>query len=292
MRTHQNTLPEKMPTQYAFDFDRIRLPSLKLAFRSGMSRTKDFWAAADAGVPVGVVATELTFSQVLIGLPRCLRDGGHIFIDSGAFAELATGVEPDFDRVMRVYESLADGIGIGFNAARLYVVAPDKVGDQLVTLERLAKYADRVRALIEAGCKVIVPIQRGVIPAAEMLARAVAVLGTDRFVAGIPSNKEAMSLAECATLKHHAYHILGRVQMNQEQIERLQALTQGNSDAEITADANWLRSRLAVVSEIAERERLARAAEPRGQREHFRPSARAVAIKTALQHESTWGVPA
>lgn len=277
-----------MPTQFSFDFDSIRAPrapSLKLAFRSGMSRSKDFWAAADAGLPVGVVATELTSAQVFVGLPSYLRKGGFIFIDSGAFAELATGEEPDFERVMAVYESLADCAG----AAGLYLVAPDKVGDQLATLERLAKYAGRVRALIEAGCKVIVPIQRGVIPAAEMLARAVAVLGTDRFVAGIPSNKEAMSLEECATLKHHAYHILGRVQMNQDQLDRLQALTQGNAAAEITADANWLRSRLAAVCEIADRERVARM---KGERKDTWMSSRQAAIKTALQLESSWGVAA
>lgn len=269
---------------------------LAIAFRSGMSRSKDFWAAAAAGVPIGVVANELTTAQVLMGIPRYLRDGGHVFLDSGAFSELASDVVPDFNSVLQVYESLCDSAYfIGFDPAHLFVVAPDKVGDQLATLDRLAQYAGRVRALIDLGCQVIVPLQRGVLSATEMLARAAAVLGTDRFVAGIPSNKEALSMAECRTLNHHAFHVLGRVQMNQDQIDRLAALTAQNPTAIITADANWLRSRIGIVSELGEGGRRARASESKEVRAAAawcRPSARSVAITTALQQESVWGVAA
>ena len=257
------------------------------AFRSGMSRSKDFWAAAAAGVPIGVVANEMPASLVLIGIPRFLRAGGHLFIDSGAFAELATGAVPDFDAVLGVYEAVADADLIGFNGGQLYVVAPDKVGDQLETLNRLSQYATRVRALIDLGCKVIVPLQRGVMPASEMLSRAVAILGTDRFVAGIPSNKEALSMVECATLKHHAFHILGRVQMNQDQIDRLNALATQNASAVITADANWLRSRIGIVSDLGKRERQARILAP-SRASHLLPPVRSVAITAAIRSETVW----
>lgn len=280
--------------QAAFDFTAAPAapaafaPSLRLAFHSGMSRAKDFHAAAAAGVPIGVVANELTSPQLFLGIPRHVSRGGHVFIDSGAFAELATGVAPDFDQVLFKYEIVADALQ-DQDRCRLYVVAPDKVGDQLATLERLAEHAGRVRALIELGCKVIMPLQRGVIPAADMLARAAAILGTDRFVAGIPSNKEAMSIEECATLRHHAYHILGRVQMNQEQIDRMRALAGDDESVEITADANWLRSRLGVVLDLAERERKARSLASVSASNLFAPSARAAAITAALSLEDTWG---
>lgn len=283
-----------MVSQFSFDFSAAPAaaltPTLKLAFRSGMSRNKDFWAAADAGVPIGVVATELNTSLRVIGIPRYLEQGGSLFIDSGAFAELATGQAPDFDQVLKVYEWIAEAASYNFNAAQLYVVAPDKVGDQTASLERLAAYADRVRALIELGCKVIVPLQRGALSAVEMLERTAAVLGTRAFVAGIPSNKEALSIAECASLRHNAYHILGRVQMNQDQVKRLHALMEGNPAAEITADANWLRSRLGVVTELRERERDARAAGPK-QPFHIETT-RAAAIKAAIQADTTWGIAA
>ena len=267
-------------------------PRLALAFHSGMSRAKDFRAAADAGVPIGVVAGELATATIFLGVPRFIGKGGSVFVDSGAFAEFKTGIAPDFDAVLRVYEMLASHSDLqDAGSGQLYVVSPDKVGDQLETLARLEKHAGRVRALIEQGCQVIFPLQRGVIPAAEMLARAVAILGTDRIVAGIPSNKEALSLAECASLQHHAFHILGRVQMNQDQVERMEALAAQNPDAVITADANWLRSRLGLVSKMSDQVRRARVAAPAANDSAawLQPTSRAAAITTALLQEQAWG---
>lgn len=284
-----------MTTQNSFDFmqlDTAKPPRLALAFHSGMSRARDFRAAADAGVAIGVVAGELASCTIFLGVPRFLEKGGSVFVDSGAFAEFKTGVAPDFDAVLRVYEMLASHVelqaaGIG----QLYVVSPDKVGDQLETLARLEQYAGRVRALIEQGCQVIFPLQRGVIPATEMLARAVAILGTDRFVAGIPSNKEALSLDECASLKHHAFHILGRVQMNLDQVERMRALTDQNPDAVLTADANWLRSRLGLVTKMADQVRSTRATAPAANdlEALLGQTSRSAAITSALRQEKSWG---
>lgn len=262
------------------------VPRLSLAFRSGMSRSKDFWAAAEAGVPIGVVAGELGFALRLIGIPRYLKAGGHLFIDSGAFAEIRTGVSPNFEEVMGLYESICDAAdSYNFNLSQLSVVAPDKVGDQLATLERLRLYANRLRAMMDAGCIVIVPIQRGVMPAAVMLDQVAAILGSRRFVAGIPSNKEALSIAECATLKHRRFHILGRVQMNSEQAARLQALATLNPAAAMTADANWLRGRISEVSALASTVRQER----RQQQERYQVhTPRAAAIITTIQRDSAW----
>lgn len=282
--------------QQSFSFLQVEAkpaPRLALAFHSGMSRAKDFRAAVDAGVAgIGVVAGELASSSIFLGVPQFLRNGGAVFVDSGAFTEFRTGLAPDFNTVLAIYDMLASHSDLQEpGSGQLYVVSPDKVGDQLETLARLEQYAGRVRALIEKGCHVIFPLQRGVIPATEMLSRAVAILGTDKFVAGIPSNKEALSLAECASIKHNAFHILGRVQMNQDQVERMCALAAQNSDAVITADANWLRSRLGLVSSMAEQERLARATKPAANdiEAWLRPTARAAAITSALRQEKAWG---
>jgi hypothetical protein len=260
-------------------------PSVVVAFRSGMSRAKDFRGAAEAGVPIGVVAGELTLGTVLFSIPRYIRNGGFVFVDSGAFSEIKTGIVPDFNRVLRTYETLAEDAD--FDLSHLYVVSPDKVGDQLVTLERIAQYKDRINALIKAGCKLIVPIQRGSMPAAEMLDRVVQTLGTNEFVAGIPSNQEAMSIEECSTLNHHSYHILGRVQMNPDQVSRLRALRMNNPQAEITADANWLRSRIDKICQITEAERRARRYTP-WQEEVRLLSTRSSAVKQAIQNDTVW----
>ena len=218
---------------------------LKFAFRSGMSSASDLRGAIDAGVPVGVVAQRLTTRSLVLGLPNYLRAGGAVFVDSGAFSELTTGAEPDWDKVISCYETL---LLMSDNVERLYVVAPDKVGDQLASLARLGKYKRRIIQLAQSGVKVIVPIQAGDLSAADVLDTIRLILEGAPFVIGIPSNKEALSIEECATLHHDAFHILGRVQVDQLQQARIDALMSASPKAELTADASWIRSRLRDVS--------------------------------------------
>lgn len=267
----------------------IPLPALTAAFRSGMSRRADFRGAADANVPIGVVAGELDTATILLAIPKYLGRGGYVFVDSGAFSEVRTGEPPDFKHVLYVYDTIADGASsYTDDLSRLYVVAPDKVGDQIETLNRLQRYRQRVLDLIALGCQVIVPIQCGAMTPSAMLDAAVEVLGTRRFVCGIPSNKAAMSIAECAMLHHHAFHILGRVQQNEEQIQRMAALVANNPGATLTADANWLRSRMTSVCQTTDGERRSRIAQP-VQAIWAKPPSRSVAITSCLLSEQSWG---
>lgn len=180
----------------------------------------------------------------MLTLPGYLNQGGHVFIDNGAFTADAMFGAAEWHRILRVYEGVAD---MTIHPEKLYVTAPDRVGDQAGTLALVVEYRERLNALISAGCRVIVPLQCGALPAAAMLARVSAVLGGSRFIAGVPSNKAAMSIEECATLDHPAFHILGRVQVDEQQRQRIAALRTLNSEASISADANWLRSRLGAV---------------------------------------------
>lgn len=259
----------------------------RFAFRSGMSRLADFRGAEAARVPVGVVAGEVRLMQQYFGIPRYLRHGGACFIDSGAFAERTSGMEPNFDKVMSVYENVAISLE-DEDASRLYVVAPDKVGDQDESLRRLARYRDRVVELIAMGVQMIVPIQSGRVPVAEMLDQVKGILGVEDFIVGIPANKDAMSIAECGTLNHHAFHILGRVQSNEEQIERIAALEEANPLATITADANWLRSRLGKVCQRVEIERETYRTMDVGARLKT-CSPRSLAITAAIREDVAWG---
>jgi len=259
--------------------------ALDLAFRSGMSRSPDLHGAIEAGVPVGVVAGELMVLQKGITLPRYLASGGAVFVDSGAFSELKTQIEPDFPAVLATYKRIAEStLDFGITPASLYVVAPDKVGDQWASIERLCKYENEVRELIAMGVKVIVPIQTGPLAAADLIDTIAVILETRDFTVGIPSNAAAMSVAECATLKHHSFHILGRVQKDPEQIARILALRAQQPDAQITADANWLRSRLAIVSQKCD--------ELRAHRVRTNSTnlikVRTVVIAQAIKDDATW----
>lgn len=224
---------------------------LDLVFRSGMSHKSDLRGAMNAGVPVGVVAGELTTAQKFLALPGFLRQGGKVFIDSGAYTAFLSGETMDWPKILGCYESVAAAIW-GSSIRNLYVVAPDHVGNQAETLRLLASWADRVRGLIDGGCHVIVPIQSGAMPGQQMILEATRILGCSRFIAGIPSNRAAMSVQECRTLQHTAFHILGRVQADQEQLDRIVALRTGNPLSIISADANWLRSRLAKVRHLTQ----------------------------------------
>lgn len=253
---------------------------INLCFRSGMSSKSDLRGTLDAGVPVGVVAGLLTTAQILMALPRYLDDRGWVFMDSGAFTAERTGLPMDWSKVLRDYETLA---GLTDRPERLFIVSPDKIGDQMATLGLLREYKPRLVALINTGARLIVPLQCGDLPAAQMLALAIEILGTDNFVAGIPSNKAAMSTDECRTLIHPAFHILGRVQLNEEQQSRVAALREGNSATFISADANWLRSRLSIVRKKTLDNRYA--TRPTwGQIDH--PRVRA--IKEAIQFDLSW----
>lgn len=262
---------------------------LDLPFRSGMSSKSDLRGAIEAGVPVGVVAGLLTTSAMVMVIPRYLDRGGKVFVDSGAFGAFLSGEEMDWREIMSRYLTLAN---MTDHPENLYVVAPDKVGDQAGTMAVLEAWAPKVRALVDEGCQVIVPIQAGSLPGQEMIKRAAALLGTRRFIVGVPSNRAAMFIEECRTLRHAAFHILGRVQADEEQIERIYALREGNPFAQINADANWLRSRMDTVRKGTEAERelrsaaaLARALPPVLLIDHPRVEA----VRRALEEDQNWG---
>lgn len=264
--------------------------ALRFAFRSGMSRLNDMRGAIEAGVPIGAVATEIQMICAMNTLPSYLAAGGAVFIDSGAFSELSTKIVPNFNRVLNVYEMVAEMADLrSASLANLYIVSPDKVGDQIETLRRIRQYRERILGLIDLGCQVIVPIQRGEMAASAMLAAVKDVLGSNRFVAGVPSNKEAMTIEECAALKHHAFHILGRVQMDEAQEARIEALRSAGENVQITADANWLRSRMAMVCGLKDEIDEARKGSPRTLRERIaEPKARTLAVAAAITADTRW----
>lgn len=145
----------------------------------------------------------------------------------------------------RAYESVITMTG---RPEGLSIVAPDVIGDQVQTLALWELHAKRVRSWIDGGARVIVPLQCGQLSAGELLEKAKRIFGTDKLCAGIPSNLSAMPPADCATLHHHDFHILGRVVMTEELRQKMAALQANNPLANFTADANWLRSRIRKLS--------------------------------------------
>lgn len=167
-------------------------------FASGSNKPAEIRGFARIGHPVGVAFPSL--SRPAIAELLKLRNIP-LFVDSGAFSEVeftAAGpvvVKPitaaDWTRILSLYLRLAKALG-----GMLYVVAPDMVGFQAETLERLARYAPALRQIRELGANILVPIQKGELSQADFDAKVAAVLGFDDYVRAMPCNKSATTAAE------------------------------------------------------------------------------------------------
>lgn len=158
-------------------------------------------SARNIGVTAGNVSDALLESLEL----HSFNGGPLLFVDSGAFSEVEfhkdgppTVVQPMSDdtwrKRLKLYEILAAMYRI-----RCYLVAPDRVGDQQVTLARLSKYALQIAACAAHRANIIVPVQKGAIPMAEFYRMECLVLGLRTPpIAGIPMEKDATTLRELA----------------------------------------------------------------------------------------------
>jgi len=123
-----------------------------------------------------------------------------LFVDSGAFGEVDRKdvfkvvkliTHDEWKRRFKLYRWAS-----ATYRRRAYVVAPDRVANQAVTLERMARYAFDVSVCASFGANVIVPVHRGDVPMGEFFKLAVATLGIrdGQAIAGIPMMKAATSI--------------------------------------------------------------------------------------------------
>jgi len=144
-----------------------------LYFPSGSNRVCDFIGFLDAQMAPGVTVSEIgdaEFSQeesLEMLIEGCLENNIPVFVDSGAFSEVefqpGRGLVPvrpiddsEWKHRLDIYKKIAERLG---NLA--YLVAPDQVGNQEVTLARLAQYKEDVQDLIAYGANVMIVLQGG-----------------------------------------------------------------------------------------------------------------------------------
>lgn len=221
-----------------------------VAYHSGMSSQADFQACIATNTPAGVVAGSCSTSMLFGSIPRFIQNGGHLFVDSGAFTAFRRNEPMDWVKIMTKYRMIISSTD---GSPRVSIVAPDVVGDQAATVELWKKYQREIREWIASGVRVIVPLQAGEMPAEDLLALAKELFATDKFCAGIPSNEAALSIDDCRGLKHNDFHILGRVVMSGDVQEKINALLANCQDARLTSDANWLRSRTRTISSLRDK---------------------------------------
>ena len=225
-------------------------------FASGLGTAAEVKAVALAGYHVGLTCSELG-KGILEAAEEAAQLGALVFVDSGAFAEVKFNkatftfdtVKPltdaDWAKRMAVYERIAKSVG-----AHAYLVAPDKVGDQAVTLVRMAQYAEQLRAMLSMhgdaffGPKLIVPVQGGAMDAATFAQAALEALGLteDEVVWGIPSKKGATNTEQlgafAATCQADGrFHLLGMGPQSPRYAEAVEAILAHCPEATITCDS-------------------------------------------------------
>lgn len=219
------------------------LPLDPAAYFASGCQTGEVTGFAAIGHDVGVVAGRVN-AQVEAELLDLAGTDIQVFVDSGAFSEVEDHppfrvVKPIPDsrwrRILALYARLGAVLG-----DQLHVVAPDQVGSQERTLERLARYAPELRALDAAGVRVLVAVQRGRLPQAEFYRRACEVLG---FVAtpALPCKKAATSPAETRSfvraIRPATIHMLGLGPRGRAARAHLQAILDESPESCVTLDS-------------------------------------------------------
>ena len=205
-----------------------------LHFASGSNHPGEIRGFADFGKAVGAAISgtskrksdgsmrwyRLCRQDCIDELVRATQKGIPVFLDSGAFSEVAPTKTPGVFRVvapitpsmwkerLSVYQELAEKAGPMAN-----VVAPDMVGFQEQSFQRLKKYAPEVRELIRTGANVLVPLQKGSLSLAEAYKKAAQILGSEDWVPALPFKMAATTPAELelflAEIKPRRVHLLG-----------------------------------------------------------------------------------
>ena len=226
-----------------------------LYFASGSNHPGEIKGFAALGQPVGVAANKCG-SACMETLFRLGMSGLRVFVDSGAFSEVdfpkhgpPVVVAPISDDEWRTRLGLYRTLALVY-ADRLYVVAPDRVGDQEETLARMRRYAPEMRVIAGLGANVLVPLQGGAMSLADFHVAAADALGmpAEATIPAIPLKKRATSaeslLTYLATARPTRLHLLGLGRENRAAPAILDAIHRFAPDAEVSQDSVLIRSKV------------------------------------------------
>ena len=256
-----------------------------LHFASGSNHPGEIQGFVDLGKAVGAAFAGTTTNKRTGRTtwsrncgPECVRAlieagraGLPVFLDSGAFSEVkfkprrvvAEITDPMWKERFEVYRQLADALGPLAN-----VVAPDKVGFQEESFERLERFAPELRELIESGATLLVPLQKGNLTLAEAHAMAASILGTEQWVPAIPFKKATATpedLEEYLSLvRPPRVHLLGVGPRSSIAPQIAQAVRRGSPRTQVQMDSVVLTAHTArkggirriTAAQDAARERL------------------------------------
>jgi hypothetical protein len=215
-------------------------------FASGSNRPAEIRGLAGVSADIGVAVDELS-RNAIDALKALAGSDVQVFVDSGAFSEVEFGpagpsiVKPinhaEWTRRLAIYLELAEALG-----SQVWIVAPDLVGSQAVTLERLERYRAEVVAIAATGARVLVAMQKGDDTQAEFAAQVDVVLEGVDWHPALPCMKAATTAVEAAAFldaRRPAHvHLLGLGPRNNQAPKFVAAIAAVG--ASYTLDSNWL----------------------------------------------------
>lgn len=223
-------------------------------FASGVNHPGEVRGLALSARHVGITAGELR-EGLLEELELFGGAGGslRLFVDSGAFSEVAFG--PEGISVVRPIGEAAWSEIFALQSwaartygTRAYLVAPDRVGCQATTLTRLERYAPHVAELASHRANIIVPVQKGELAMSAMFRRACEILNLRTApIAGVPMKKDATSFADLAELVDSLpwfgarIHLLGIGPESKRFAAAVRVIKAHRPNASITSDSVTIR---------------------------------------------------
>jgi hypothetical protein len=225
---------------------RVPLPEKVLVFASGANRVAEILGFARVGIPVGVSVCELN-DQALSTL---IETGNPVLIDSGAFSEVDFSdagpriasmiTDLEWRRRLSVYLRLARGLH-----EKALLVAPDRVGDQRVTLDHLARYRMELAEIAATGAELLIALQVGVLSHTEFY-RAAMDAAAVALLPALPLKKAATSAAEIAefvaAVQPPKLHLLGMGVENDRSKKLIRLIRLYSPNTRISMDSNRIRA--------------------------------------------------
>lgn len=226
-----------------------------VVFASGMNRIADIRGAAIAGVPIGVDVSKLSPPAIDALVAAHLP----LLLDSGAFSEIAIHrghaqvTAEIFDRewmrrlaiYLQVTREVRRSLSDSDRSPSVTVVAPDRVGSQELTLERLSKFRTQVREIYAAGAEILIPLQVGRLDLYEFYTRAKSIVGTD-IVPAFPMKKAATTIRAILDFVERTeicrIHLLGMGASHRNAASTLRLIRHACPDAVISMDSNRIRA--------------------------------------------------
>lgn len=218
-------------------------------FASGSNQPGEIRGMARAGADIGVTATHVAALSEA-ELHKLAGSDVEVFVDSGAFSEVKFNkttfqfdvVKPitheQWTKRLSLYKRLSESLG-----SQVYLTAPDRVGSQEETFERLNRYKAEIAECRRNGARILVAMQKGALTQAQFAVKVDEILGTD-WLPAMPCNKAATTPAEVAEFvrirqpKH--VHLLGVGIRGKMFLDYLAAFE--NANTSVSLDSCWITS--------------------------------------------------